>query len=161
MQVGCARKRSKSACPDVAILSLWFCHWKDAKASFKRHKESHCHKDSLQAFTIRCLDCGEMLSTAVLEEKATNRQMLYEILSITRYLAQQDLPLRGDGIEIKSNFMQLLLMQGECDPHILEWLKRKSNRYMSPGIQNETLMLMSHQVLREIIMEVHWAIFIQ
>ena len=55
--------------------------------------------------------------------------------------------------------MQLLEMWNERDPHIPEWLKRKSNRYTSPDIQNEILMLMSHQVPREVIMEVHLAKF--
>ena len=49
--------------------------------------------------------------------------MLYKILSITRYLARQGLPLRDDATEINSNFMQLFLMRGESDPRILEWLK--------------------------------------
>ena len=159
MQAGYAKKGAKSACSDVAFLSRGFCIWKDAKASFKRHEESRCHKDSLQVLTIRRLDCGEMLSKAVSEEKVTNRQILYKIVSITWYLARQGLPLRGEGTEINSNFMQLFLMQGESDPRILEWLKRKSNRYTYPDIQNEILMLMSHQMLCEVIMEVHRAKF--
>ena len=40
------------------------------------------------------------MSKEVSEEKVTNRQMLYKILSITWYLARQGLPFQGDGTEI-------------------------------------------------------------
>ena len=156
---GIREKGVKTTCSDVAFMSRGFCNWKDAKASFKRHEESRCHKDSVQAFAVQCLDCREMLSKAVSGEKSTNRQMLYKILSTIRCLARQGLPLRGDGTEINSNFMQIFLLQAESDPRILEWLKRKSNRYTSPDIQNEILLLMSNQLLREINADVHRATF--
>lgn len=46
---------------------------------------------------------GEFLSQAHYKEKVTNRNMLLNILRCVRFLAQQDLPLRGVGSDADSN----------------------------------------------------------
>ena len=59
-------------------------------------------------------------------------------------LARQSLPFRGSwnheyGSEQNSNFHQMLLVRAEEDPEILQWLKRKQNKFTSPEIQNEMI----------------------
>ena len=58
--------------------------------------------------------------------------------------------LRGDGEEENSNFIQALKMRGEDDLLLLDWIKRKTNKYTSPEIQNEILKIMAKHVLRQI-----------
>ena len=60
-------------------------------------------------------------------------------MSIIRYLGQQGLGLRGDGDEDNRNFLQILQLKREDYPAMLEWLKRKVNKYTLHDIQNETL----------------------
>ena len=60
-------------------------------------------------------------------------------MSSVRYLARQALPIRGDGDESNSNYMQLLKLRGKDDARILEWLKKKTDKYTSVDIQNEML----------------------
>ena len=95
--------------------------------------------------------CGEMLSMAHAAEKAVNRQILF------RFLACQGLALRGDGKEDDSRLMKLSAMD---DPRIMDWLKKKSNRYMCPEIQNELLKVMSMNILREITKEIQGSLFL-
>jgi len=45
------------------------------------------------------------------------------------------------------------------DNCVLEWIKRKSNKYTSPGIQNEMLEVMSKMVLHKIITFIQNALF--
>ncbi len=59
-------------------------------------------------------------------------------------LARQSLPFRGDwnkecGSEHNSNFHQMLLVRAEEEPEIVQWLKRKHNKFTSPEIQNEMM----------------------
>ena len=37
------------------------------------------------------------------------------------------------------NFIQLLHLRGEDDPGMMEWLKKKTNKYTNATIQNEIL----------------------
>jgi len=82
-----------------------------------------------------------------------------KVLSNIRFLACQGLPLRGDGNEAESNFLQLFRLRGEDDPKVLDWLKKKTNKYTSPEIQNEILKLMALQVLREVAANLHSTTF--
>ena len=77
------------------------------------------------------------------------------ILSNVRFLARQGLPLRGDGNECDSNFIQLLKLHGEDDSRVLGWIGRKSDKYTSSDIQNEMLRVMALQVLREVATNLH------
>ncbi len=66
-------------------------------------------------------------------------------------MAQQGLPLRGDGSdELDSNFYQMLKLKSEEDPRVNDWLKNKKNKYTSGDIQNAILKVMAMRVLRNI-----------
>ena len=64
--------------------------------------------------------------------------------------------MRGH-ISEESNFIRLMRLQANDNPQIHEWLSRKADKYTSPEIQNEILMLMSHMVLRNIATHIHQA----
>ena len=49
---------------------------------------------------------------------------------------------------------QLLKLQGEDDPRIESWLKKKTDKYTSSDIQTEILKLMAMRVLRELIVPI-------
>ena len=91
-----------------------------------------------------------MLSTSHASEKAVNRQCLMKIAENIRFLARQDLSLRGDGTEDNSNFNQLLHLRALDDPNLLTWVQKKAEKYTSPEIQNELLKIMAQTVTRDI-----------
>lgn len=63
-------------------------------------------------------DVGEMLSSTHLKEKNANRQYLLKVMQNIRFLARQGIPLRGDGDEHDSNFIQLLYLRSNDDTSI-------------------------------------------
>ena len=72
--------------------------------------------------------------------------MLLKIISNIRFLARHALPLRGDGNEVDSNFMLLLLLSTSDDKQIKEWVQNKTDKYTSPVIQNEIIKITGYVI---------------
>ena len=58
------------------------------------------------------------------------------------------LPSRGDWktkamSEDNSNFHQLLNLRAQENPEIIEWLRKRDEKYISPEIENELLKAMA------------------
>lgn len=70
--------------------------------------------------------------------------MLVRIIEALKYLAKQNIAIRG------SNFTELLNLMSILDNNITQWLKRR-NCYISPDNQNELLKIMSDDVTRTIV----------
>ena len=51
-------------------------------------------------------------------------------------------------------------LRAEDDPKITEWMKKKTDKYISPDIQNEVLKIMALSMLREIMHSIHEAPFL-
>ena len=68
---------------------------------------------------------------------------------------RQALPLRGDWNSVKmskenSNFHQLLKLQDQENPEIIEWLRKRDEKYTLPEIQNGLLEAMALGMTRQI-----------
>ena len=132
---------------DLAFTETGFRNWKNAtdkKKGFQKHETSDAHREAVSRYVTAPKsalgDVGELISEQHYMEKFKNRKVLLMLLSNVRYLAGQSLPLRGNWdesnkAEKNSNFHQLIKLQSQQDPEILEWLQRKSNKYTSPEIQ--------------------------
>ena len=144
---------------DGAFASRGFSNWKDATISFRKHDCSNCHKEAIEkmiTLPAATRDVGEMLSSQHSAEKAQNRTCLLKILSNLRFLARQGCAIRGSGEHEKdSNFYQLYKLRCEDDPALEEWLRKKTEKYMSHEVQNEMLKVMALIVLREISATLH------
>ena len=79
---------------------------------------------------------------------------------IIQFLARQGLPFRGHRDESESNFTQLLRLQGEDDPRIEQWIKKRTDKYTSSDIQNEILTVMAKMVLHDLTSSIQSAPFI-
>lgn len=148
-----AEKKISSGYIDQCFISRGFSNWKDATSVFKKHDQSKCHREALERTVTlpkSTKDIGETLSERHANEKSENRRCLLKIISNIRFLARQGLPLRGDGNENDSNFIQLMKIRGEDDTKLLEWMKKKTNKYTSADMQNEILKVMAFKVLREV-----------
>ena len=138
---------------DSAFVSLGFSNWKDGIAAFESHEKSTTHKRAVEGVitlpkTTR--DIGKLTSSAHAAEKRKNQQCLVTIAENIRFLARQGIALRGDGDESNSNFVQLLHLRAIDQPQLNAWLERKTDKYTSPQIQNELLIVMATAVLRKI-----------
>ena len=134
-------------------MSKGFCNWKNATTLFQKHQQSACHHVAVEVvitLPATTKDVGELIVQQHAKEKECNRKILLKILASIRYLARQGLALRGDGDEDDGNLLQLLKLKGEDDPAMLEWLKRKVNKYTSHEIQNDIIKVMAMHVLRNV-----------
>ena len=138
---------------DPSFVSKGFSTWKKATVAFKSHESSSCHREAMQMIVElpkTCPDVGDMLSREHATEKGQNRECLLKIISNLKFLARQGLPVRGDGDETDSNFIQLLKLRGQDDPLLECWLSRKSSKYVSHDMQNKFIKIMALSILREI-----------
>ena len=126
---------------------------------FAKHQASDFHKEATErlitAPTTAKRDIAYLIDKNSQAIKQNNREMLLNILSSIRYHARQSLPLRGnwkeeEKSEYDSNIFQLLKLRCEDDPKLAEWMDKKSNKFLSPKIQNEMLQIMALQILRDI-----------
>ena len=131
---------------DMTFSRTGFSNWKKALTRFEKHQNTISHREAVQlVVTIprTTKDVGEMLSVCHAEQKAENRQMVKIILSSIRYLGRQGLALRGhyktgDDSQTRgkfdSNFLQLLQMRAEDNPHLLKWMDKSQDKFTSPEI---------------------------
>ncbi|XP_056003508.1 zinc finger MYM-type protein 1-like [Ostrea edulis] len=147
---------------DKAFLESGFSNWKDATAGFKSHEKSECHQAAVERVVTLpkvTKDVGEMLSVSHANDKKVNRQCLLKVLSSIRFIARQGLALRGDGDDSESNYIQLLKLRGEDDSKILDWIKRKNDKYTCAESQNEMLKIMALSILRDVAQNIKNSVF--
>lgn len=155
-------KKIRSINVDSTYISSGFTNWKDATSNFKKHEVTESHRAAVEAIIVlpaTTRNVGELLSEKHMKEKAINRSIFLKILSNIRFLCRQGLPLHGHGDESDGNFMQTLKFQSEVDPSISLWIKKKSDKYTSPQIQNEIIKIMGLTVLREVVSSIQAACF--
>lgn len=149
-----------------AFTTVGFCDWNDASRKITRHAESESHIESALALNKHySKPVDELLSETAMVNKKNNSHLLLVIIETIRYLARQNLPLRGLTVaqtaanpvsEPDSNLWQALLLQAGRDPSLGQLLKMKQT-FTSPQVQNELLSLMSNSVLRTIVREIETA----
>ena len=61
--------------------------------------------------------------------------------------------------EENSSFHQLLKLRGQENPEIIEWLRKRDGKYLSPAIQNEMLEAMALGMMRQISANIQNATF--
>ena len=101
-------------------------------------------------FPAKTRDVGEMQSSQLTKLRLEWRKCFLKLLSNVRFLLRQGLPLRRDGDDTNSNFMQIISLHSEDDSHLTEWIKQKTDKYTSPEMQNEMVKVMALRVLWEI-----------
>ena len=98
----------------MTYISNGYTNWKDAINNFTPHEKSKCRAESvLKMVTVpkTMQDVGECLSSQHAKEKSERHQLFMKILQNIAFLAHLGLPLRGDGSEYNSNYIQLLNLE--------------------------------------------------
>ena len=118
----------------------------------RRHEASKCHQDAVQVMIVlpkTTRDIGETLSSAHMKKKEESRKVLVKIIQNIKFLSRQGTALRGHD-DAESNFTQLFKLRELDNPVLTTWLRTRSDKYMSPEIQNELLEVMSLSILQSI-----------
>ena len=105
------------------------------------------------------MDVGESLSVQHRSEKPENRRSFLKILSSTRFLARQGLPLCGANDGSNSNVTQVLALCASDDERLAKWLRKKTDKYTSGDIKNEILSVLANNILQLVAEEVKSAEF--
>ena len=148
------QRKLRSGSADQAFISKGFQNWKNATSSFREHEQSSCHKEAVEmviTLPVTHKDISECISSAAGEQRKENRSCFMKVMSSLQFLAQQGLPIRGDGEgEQSGNLSQLLALHSQDDPKLVEWLKKKTDKYTGHDMRNEIVQVMGHRILRQI-----------
>ena len=137
---------------EETFLTTGYRNWKKARYAFSEHQKSKCHLTAMtfEVTVPKCGDVREMMSREEASRMELNRQCLMKIIETLQFIGRQGLALRGDSDDEDSNFIQLLKLRGKDVPDLIEWIKRKKNKFTSHDIQNEILVIMSNQITRKL-----------
>ena len=142
---------------ETAFITAGFSNWKDATQSFQRHRKSLCHKEALLKWShhVQGVSVNTHLQRQLKDEQEKARHCLKKLFTSIEYLARQALPLRGH-IESSGNFFQLLQLRADDSPELKSWLsQRRAYTCTSHEVQNEMLQILSYQIQRSILNDVH------
>ena len=146
---------------EMAFIKGGFSNWKNAIERFKEHQTSNCHKVTIEyEFTIPKTygNVLEMSSDQIKKSLQYNRCCLMKIIENLQYFCWQRQAMQGDtGFE--SNFFQLTKLRSRDDSRLVDWMKKKNDKYMSHEIQNEIIAIMAHQLLRDIVKDIGSNVF--
>ena len=148
---------------------LEFFKWKNIE-KLHSHEKSENHRKAFAAWKKaerhlehdRAID--QELQEQIEQEKSKWRNILKRLLDYIKYLAAQNLALRGHAESLTKNenlgnFLSLVELLAKCDPTLNEYLelvKKEKMRtsYFSPAIQNEFISLLAFHARNECLSEI-------
>lgn len=135
-----------------AFVTNGFSNWKNAVERFKGHECSQNHRDAAIAVVSRRNDTNisGVISKQAQQDREDARHCLFKIFETVRFMAVQDIPMRGHN-ESESNFIQLLELRSLDDDKLRFWMKRTTYKWISHDIINEILSILSRQVLEKVL----------
>ena len=118
---------------------------------------SSCYALTFEVTVPQFGDVPEMTSEGHKVKMKENRHCLIKIIESLQYHSWQGLALRGDQSDEDFNFMQLLKLGSKDFSKLKQWLI--TEKCTSHDIQNEILMLMAHQILRNLAEEIRGSFY--
>ncbi|XP_069502344.1 zinc finger MYM-type protein 1-like [Ambystoma mexicanum] len=160
-----AKPKQSSHVPDEAVVAIssskhGFNNFKKAIERCNGHQTSNLHRAAAVVLVSveRGTNVVAALSLGHLKQMRDNRSALLNILTTLLALARQGLAIRGHTDE-DSNLNAILSLRGRDVPELQTWLQRTEYKWMSHDIVNEMLAIMSHNLLRGLMKEIHDAKF--
>ena len=126
---------------------------KKHQQGLQKHEKSNFHKEAVLKLMPSMRPNDELMYSAIVKSKQENKAIIMKLLQNIEFLARQGLPLRGD--QGQGNFDQLILLRAEDDPSLLEWIRKKADKFTSPETQNEILKIILLTLLRTIEAGIH------
>lgn len=149
-----------------------FNKWWKLNPKLEEHESSAVHIrcftewKNLEIGILRGETIDKAAQEAIRNEEKKWRDLLSRLLDIIRFLAKQNLALRGhreyddDSGGNRGNFLELVQLLGKYDPVLREHLtkvklgKKNAISYTSPLLQNEFINLLGDQVRKKILRQV-------
>ena len=156
---------SRLIATDMNIVSNSPFPWKDAESGWnnmkkgrdgvKKHNNSRIHSNSQLSLNIE-MNAHEQrltLRKATINEYTVNRRGLKAVFESVKLCGQQGLALRGHRNEEKTGNLNCIVnLIGKFNPMVEKYLASESKmKFLSPGVQNEVLKIISNSLLRNII----------
>ena len=124
------------------------------RRALNNHERSTVHKNAVELVVTLprfTRDVGELLSSAHAQEKRANRQYLLKVIQNVRFLARFSTVWGWTVISCSCCISEVRMIQ--------QYLKKETDKYSSPQIQNELLQLMALKVTREIASDFRAAVY--
>lgn len=109
-----------------AFVSTGFSDWKNALRKFQNHEFSQSHHRKASTAVIarkNDLSVSAVNSKQAQQQKLDARFCLYKIFETIKFLAVQDIPMRGHN-ENESNFLQLIKLRCLDNEKLNSWMQR-------------------------------------
>ena len=145
---------------EQSFISIGFNDWIHAKAAFKTHEATDCHKIATEFLENRQNQDKNKTSVNKQLEKVRekqidkNRNYLLKIIQTVLFCAKQNIALRGHNESPESlnrgNFLELLELRKQ-DVEVLN--EKFAFSYCSPETQNQILEIIASEVTRIIVAE--------
>ena len=150
-----------------------FSKWNKATELINKHQSSDCHRESVKKMCEtgnEKQDIGKKISNEYREKEEQNQRCFLIIIEYIRVFARQGLALRGDQTEgnqsdgdhvaeFNSNFHQFLLVEAKRNPDFALWMKKKTDKFTSPTMQNEIIEIIAMEILRDVVGDIKSANF--
>ncbi len=142
------------------------------KGKLLLHFTSKAHKAALNDYLHFIKEAGRidiLMSKEVREnkikeeqEKEFNKQIISILFDITKTMARQGLPFRGDGDDKEGNFYQIVQLVGRHNHYLKKWLEETKFRpykvsYLSKTSHEEFLKILADETRKIILEEVETA----
>lgn len=135
-----------------AFVSTGFSDWKNALRKFQNHEFSHNHRKASTAVIARRNDSSisSVISKQSQQSRVDARFCLHKIFETIKFLAVQDIPMRGH-TENESNFRQLINLRCLDNEKLHSWMQRTTYKWLSHDIINEITSILARQIVDEIV----------
>ena len=139
---------------EQTFISDGFSNWKKALQKFKKHERSECHREAAlkTAELHKGTNVTGQLNSQTEQERQTAKVALMKIITSVRFLARQNLALRGH-TDDNSNLTQLVNLRADDCHEFRQWLHNKY-KWLSHDVQNELLEILALSVLRKVLVSV-------
>lgn len=142
---------------------------KNKTGKLESHFSSLAHKSSLidfSNFSINSNHIDKLLNKEnrkyaiqVCKQKEFHKYVIQILFDVTRTLARQGLPFRGDGDEKNGNFYQIISLISRYRPTMKLWLEEEKFRpyhvtYMSHESQDEFIQLLATETKKSIVHDI-------
>lgn len=133
-----------------AFVITGFSDWKNAVKKFKSHECSQNHRKAAIAVVARRNDSSVsgVISKQTQQSRVDARFCLYKSFETIKFLAVQDIPMRGHK-ESESNFLQLIKLRCLDNEKLRSWMQRTTYRWLSHDIINEITSILARQIINK------------
>lgn len=135
-----------------AFVITGFSDWKNAVRKFQSHECSHNHRKAAIAVVARKNEASisGVISKQTQQSRVDARFCLFKIFETIKFLAVQDIPMRGHN-ESESNFLQLIKLRCLDNEKLRSWMQRTTYKWLSHDIINQITSILARQIINKIV----------